>query len=84
MPVDQAELLVHTPPHLGGRDDVEDCEPLDALGPVEREPVRAPPAAIVTGHGKPIEAELVHRRDQHGRHVSLRARLDGRAPAVAW
>src|SRR5712691_7730094 len=42
------------------RHDVEDCQPGDPRGVIERHTVADTPAAVVPHHGKLLEAEVVH------------------------
>src|SRR5215213_248830 len=58
VPVDETEFLVGVSPHLGSRDYVEHGQSRDALWMVERQPVGATAAAVVTGDGEAFEAEL--------------------------
>ena len=75
MPVDEPELLVGAPPHLGRRDDVEDGQLRHPVRVVEREAVRTPAAAVVAADAEALEPELPHHRDHVARHRALRVRL---------
>ena len=57
---------------LDGRHDVEHGQPRDALGMIERQPVRHPGAAVVADDQEPLVAEVLHHLD----HVA--------APSRAW
>ena len=83
MPVDQAELLVHAPPHFGGWDDVQHRKAVDAVGRVQGKPVGATAASVVAGQEEPLETEIGHDLDEHSRHLALRARRRWSAPPVA-
>jgi hypothetical protein len=75
---------------LAGRHHVEDGKVTDHVGVVERHPVGAARAAVVTDHPEPIEPERRHRRDlvagqrAHavGRVVGCAGRLAARAVAA--
>src|SRR4051794_9411268 len=68
VPVADAELAVRARDRLAGRDDVDDREPLDALGVVERHAVADPRATVVAADGESLEAERAHERDLVARH----------------
>jgi hypothetical protein len=54
--------------HVENRDDVQHCQRADAVGLIQREPVRDTRAAIVADDGVMRDAELVHRVGNDTRH----------------
>ena len=62
---------VHTLPHRHGRQDVEQDEPLDPAGMVERQAIGDAGAAVMADHREAIEAERAHRGDDVLAHAAL-------------
>ena len=62
---------VHALPHRDGRQDVEQDEPLDPAGMVEREAIGDAGAAVMADHGEAVEAERAHRGDDVLAHGAL-------------
>jgi hypothetical protein len=75
VPVGETEAGVRKAERIAGRDDVEYRQPLDALGMIESQPVRAPGAAVVAADEKAAEAEVPHQGDLVAGHRPLRVRL---------
>ena len=58
-------------PVIIGRRDIEHRKLRQPAGMIERQPVRHPPAAVVTGEREMHMAELLHRLHHHRRHRAL-------------
>ena len=58
-------------PVIIGRRDIEHREFRQPAGMIERQPIRHPPAAVVTGEREMHMAELLHRLHHHLRHRAL-------------
>ena len=57
--------------HVERRHDVDQRQPLDPVGVVERQPVRHPGAAVVAGDEEALVAEAAHQRRHVGGHRPL-------------
>ena len=62
------ERLVGGVVHVERRRDVDDAQLLDALGMVDREPVRHAPAPVVSAQEEALATKRVHHADEVERH----------------
>ena len=74
VPISDREGSVGAGPDFSGRNDVEDREPLDPVGMVDRHAVGHASPAVVARHGEAFEAQCSHRLDLVTGHRSLAVR----------
>ena len=75
VPVAQREPPVGQAPDIGGRDDVQDRDLANHLGPIQRQAIGDPPAPVVAGDIEALEPQTGHQGDDIAGHGAFRIGL---------